>query len=95
MHEIVPKIVSVFERGATLNKVFGKVTEPVSFLYLDTVEAEILKTAILNTACLVTVTLNLIFWRDLDVESAVLLDFPGDFEKQLESQRSHELNPLM
>jgi len=74
--EIVPKVIDAFEMGTPLFIQTQRVTSFVSFLYMSSEQAEVLKIAVLNIACLVAVIMNLIFWKDLDIEAAGLLDLP-------------------
>jgi len=93
--EIVPKVVEAFEVGTPLYTQLLPVTNYVRFLHINKAQAEMLKVAILNTACLVTVLMNYYFWKDVDVEDAGLLDFPSDeqAERMLDEQEAHE--PLL
>jgi len=77
--EIVPKVIDAFEIGTPVYEQTKQVTQYVKFLWLTREQAEMLKVAILNLACLVTVILNLVFWSDVDIDEADtrgLLDFP-------------------
>lgn len=77
--EIVPKVVDVFEIGTPLYKQTKRITVYISFLWISREQAEMLKVAILNVACLVTVILNLVFWKDVHIDEddeRGLLDFP-------------------
>merc|ERR1719362_1068788 len=67
--EIVPKVVDAFEMGTPLFKQLLPVTQYVDYLHLHREQAELLKVALLNITCLVTVTMNLLFWRDVHIDA--------------------------
>jgi hypothetical protein len=87
--EIVPKVVDAFAMGTPLFNQFLPVTQYVDFLHLHREQAELLKVAILNITCLVTVIMNLLFWRDVHIDAddeTGLLDFPTNEEATKQTQ---------
>lgn len=86
--EVVPKVIGAFIRGTPTYNQLQIVTSYVSFLYMSKVQGELLKIAILNMACLVTAIINFIFWKDLDIEKAGLLDFPDHVEDEEQPSES-------
>jgi len=73
--EVVPKVIDAFEEGTPMFEQTKMVTQYINFLYMNCEQAEILKITIMNLACLVAVVMNFIFWKDLDLQHAGLLDF--------------------
>lgn len=90
--EVVPKVIDAFEQGTPMFEQLRDVTSFLSFMYMTKEQAEILKVGILNIACLVTVIANFIFWRDLDIDKAGLLDFP-DAHNKLANERNEDNLP--
>jgi len=81
--EITPKIVDAFEDGTALNTQLTPILQHLPFLHMNKGHAEMLKVAILNSACLVTVIMNAVFWKDVNInedDGNGLLDFPTDEE---------------
>jgi len=93
--EIVPKVVEAFELGTPLYTQLLPVTNYVSCLHLNKAQAEMLKVAILNTACLATVIMNYFFWKDVDVEDAGLLEFPSNEQAQNMPDEQEVHDPLL
>lgn len=73
--EVIPKVCDMFTQGTPEQSQMEKVTKVVSFLYMSPPQAEILKNSILSFACLLAAIMNFIFWKNLDIEQAGLLDF--------------------
>merc|ERR1712151_51008 len=73
--EVVPKVIDAFGEGTPMFEQTKMVTQYINFLYMNCEQAEILKITIMNLACLVAVVMNFIFWKDLDLQHAGLLDF--------------------
>jgi len=81
--EIAPKVIDAFEENTELNARLKPVLEYVPSLHMNRGEAEVLKRAILSSACLLAVIMNLVFWKDVDInaeDERGLLGFPTDEE---------------
>jgi len=82
--EIAPKVVDAFEDGTPLHEDLHFILKYFRFLSMKPEQAEMLKMAILNIACLVTVIFNLVFWKDViidELDKTGLLDFPTGTEE--------------
>jgi len=81
--EIAPKIVDAFEVETPLHTMLMPILQYMPFLHMNKGHAEMLKVAILNSACLVTVIMNAVFWNDVNInedDENGLLDFPTEEE---------------
>jgi len=79
--EIAPKIVDAFANGTPLHRQLTPVLKHAPFLHMNQGHAEMLKVAILNSVCLVTVIMTAVFWKDVNInedDENGLLDFPTD-----------------
>jgi hypothetical protein len=78
--EIAPKVVDAFEVGTPLFIQLSPILQYVPGLHMNREHAEMLKVAILNIACLVTVIMNVVFWKDVNIDeddTNGLLEFPS------------------
>merc|ERR1712129_3330 len=78
--EIAPKVVDAFEVGTPLFIQLSPILQYVPGLHMNREQAEMLKVAVLNIACLVTVIMNAVFWKDVNIDeddTNGLLEFPS------------------